>query len=159
MSFSLDIFVINNGYKVILQNLEEVYLDDLRGCIYDFVSQKTKLNLDCNDEFPNGLLSNLTYIEYKLFANKAIHIYPENKKVWKNTVLYFKKPVSTEIKKLQEILDQIPDTNNEDKVTYEDPLFNSAANQHQHEVLKKGLKKSIDYFNKPIKYVTLKPYK
>lgn len=157
MSYTLDIFVINNGYRVELKNLEENHLDSLRECIYDIISDTAKLNLDCNDEFPNGLLSELTYTEYKQFLNRALHIYPEDKQVWENTVLFFKKPVSSEFKKFKEILNTI-----DDNVTYVDPLFEPTCNQQQYEHLKSNkpkLTKSEEYFKKPIKMIYLKPYR
>lgn len=132
--YCLDIFVINNGYKVDLTTLSNELLDELRECIYEFISDTTKLNMDCNKDFPNGLLSFMKLDEYKLLLNRVLHISPPNN-LWKNTVLFFKKPVSEEAGKIQKVLEAI-----EDKVSYEDPLVSPKSNFHQSEYVRKNLK-------------------
>jgi len=91
-SFSTDIFVVENGRKVVLSILDDDSLESIRQQIYKHTPSHCKICLVCDEHTPNGSLSNLSYEEYVKLSDNPILVYPVNTKtkIWGKTVLYCK---------------------------------------------------------------------
>ena len=108
-SFSMDLVIVENGRKLDLINLDEDSLDSLRDWIYEFIPEHSELCVICDEDNPDGYVSNLSYEEYFELCNNPIFICPANTKTknWGETVvLIFKrnKLDLSNFKKLQEHL-------------------------------------------------------
>lgn len=91
-TFSMDIFVIENGRTVVLSILDDDSLESIRQQIYKHTPSHCKICVTCDEDTPNGSLSNLSYEEYIKLSDNPILVYPMNTKtkIWGKTVLYFR---------------------------------------------------------------------
>lgn len=93
-SFSMDLVIVENGRQLDLTNLDEDSLDSLRDWIYEFIPEHSELCVICDEDNPDGYVSNLSYEEYFELCNNPIFICPTNTKTknWGETVvLIFKR--------------------------------------------------------------------
>lgn len=91
-TFNVDIFVIENGRKVDLSILDNDSRESISQQIYKYTPHHCRVCVACDEDTPNGSLSNLSFEEYIKLCNNPISVYPVNTKtkIWGKTVLFCK---------------------------------------------------------------------
>ena len=101
---SLEVYLIQNGKKIDIRNLNESQFDALRDCIHEFIPKDLKFVRDSTNDF--GKLFDMNDEQFRVYKNLVYKI--ESERVLENEFnIYFKNNTLSQIKMWQNILKPI----------------------------------------------------